>query len=828
MNWLSNRTASRRVARRALQGVAALAVAGLPLVAQAQIEEVRVEARGQEESVRDIPVAITAVDEKTLRQYSMQSLSDVAAQTPSLEILRILSGTGTSISIRGVSSSAGSLGIEQSVSVIIDGVYFPQGRVINEGLFDSSQVAILKGPQALYFGKNATAGVVAITTNDPGNEFEAMARAGYEVRADQLDGEAMISVPVNDKWGFRIAAAGTKMWGGYFENTAGDTNYTTRDAANGFAPTNHFNPAPTDKKLPGEESWKTRLTLKATPTDNLTLRLKASYADVLTNAPGLFELVSCPTLNGQPHRVTGVAPNQVPVLSGAGECNKDRKTGFNNEPPDIAATGGGPNPDSPGLNRFGNGQLGEMYKSYIISGDADWDMDWADLKLVLNYHRQKNAWVGDNDGGADTSVFAQEFNTFSNYSAEARMATKFDGPVNAVFGFYYQQTHRYFEQSVHFAGAENSAAPAYERYTAYDKYSETDGETVSPYAELKWSITDQWTLTGGARYIWETKDSYFIQPYVNPAFAGLFVEDRTLAVKQKFDDIIPEATLTWQPSNDLTIFVAYKQGYKSGGFDNGTIDSTLNTSPLDDITFDPESVEGFEGGIKTLLAGGTVSLELDAFMYKYNDLQLNFFNAPIFAYQTLNGDMRTTGAELQATWAPESVEGLTLNAAVAYNDSHYTRFLAPCSGGQSIAEGCNIDLNLPLKKQDLAGAPRNLAPKWAGNVGFNYDMPFGNGFVWGLSGNLKFKSKYSLSEFIPDATQKGYAQLDAAFRIGTEDGRWTFAVIGKNLTNEYVLVGVRDAASTGGNTGTNNAFRSDLTGYSLPPRTVKFELTYRY
>ncbi len=828
MNWFSNRTASRRVARRALQGVAALAVAGLPLVAQAQIEEVRVEARGQEESVRDIPVAITAVDEKTLRQYSMQSLSDVAAQTPSLEILRILSGTGTSISIRGVSSSAGSLGIEQSVSVIIDGVYFPQGRVINEGLFDSSQVAILKGPQALYFGKNATAGVVAITTNDPGNEFEAMARAGYEVRADQLDGEAMISVPVNDKWGFRIAAAGTKMWGGYFENTAGDTNYTTRDAANGFAPTNHFNPAPTDKKLPGEESWKTRLTLKATPTDNLTLRLKASYADVLTNAPGLFELVSCPTLNGQPHRVTGVAPNQVPVLSGAGECNKDRKTGFNNEPPDIAATGGGPNPDSPGLNRFGNGQLGEMYKSYIISGDADWDMDWADLKLVLNYHRQKNAWVGDNDGGADTSVFAQEFNTFSNYSAEARMATKFDGPVNAVFGFYYQQTHRYFEQSVHFAGAENSAAPAYERYTAYDKYSETDGETVSPYAELKWSITDQWTLTGGARYIWETKDSYFIQPYVNPAFAGLFVEDRTLAVKQKFDDIIPEATLTWQPSNDLTIFVAYKQGYKSGGFDNGTIDSTLNTSPLDDITFDPESVEGFEGGIKTLLAGGTVSLELDAFMYKYNDLQLNFFNAPIFAYQTLNGDMRTTGAELQATWAPESVEGLTLNAAVAYNDSHYTRFLAPCSGGQSIAEGCNIDLNLPLKKQDLAGAPRNLAPKWAGNVGFNYDMPFGNGFVWGLSGNLKFKSKYSLSEFIPDATQKGYAQLDAAFRIGTEDGRWTFAVIGKNLTNEYVLVGVRDAASTGGNTGTNNAFRSDLTGYSLPPRTVKFELTYRY
>lgn len=828
MSWFNSRMASRRVARRALQGVAALAIAGMPLSAHAVIEEVRVEARGEEESIRDIPVAITAVDAKTLQQFSMQSLSDVAAHTPSLEILRILSGTGTSISIRGVSSSAGSLGIEQSVSVILDGAYFPQGRVINEGLFDTSQVAILKGPQALYFGKNATAGVVSVTTNDPGSEFEAMARAGYEVRADALDGEAMISVPVNDKFGFRIAAAGTKMWGGYMTNTAGDTIYTTRDAANGFAATPHFNPAPTDKKLPGEESWKTRLTLKATPTDNLTLRLKASYADVLTNAPGLYELVDCPTLNGSPHRATGAAPNQVPVAAGKGECNKDWHHGFNNEPPDIAATGGGPNPDSPGLNRFGNGQLGELYKSFIVTGDADWNLDWADIKLVLNYHRQKNAWVGDNDGGADTSTFAQEFNTFSNYSAEARMATRFEGPVNAVLGFYYQQTHRYFEQSVHFAGAENSAAVPFRRYTAYDKFSETDGETVSPYAELKWAITDEWTITGGARYIWETKDSYFIQPYVTPAFLSLFIPNRLLAVKQKFDDIIPEATLTWQPNSELTFFVAYKQGYKSGGFDNGTIDSTLNVDPYDDITFNPENAEGVEGGMKALLAGGTVSLELDAFMYKYTDLQLNFFNAPIFAYQTLNGDMRTTGAELQVTWAPESVEGLTLNAALAYNDSHYTRFLAPCSGGQSIADGCNIDLNLPLKKQDLAGAPRNLAPKLAGNVGFNYEMPFGNGFVWGLSGNMKFKSKYSLSEFIPGAMQKGYAQLDAALRIGTEDGRWVFSVIGKNLTNEYVLVGVRDAAGTGGNTGTVNAFRSDRTGYALPPRTVKFELTYRY
>ncbi|MBI1179300.1 MAG: TonB-dependent receptor plug domain-containing protein [Alphaproteobacteria bacterium] len=826
MNWIlgEDRASSRsaRLLRAAASGLAALGV-GLAVAATASaapIETVTVEARGVEESVRDIPVAITAVNEKTLQNYSLNNLQDVAAHTPSLEILKILSGTGTSISIRGISSSAGSLGIEQSVAVIIDGVYFPQGRVINEGLYDVSQVAILKGPQALYFGKNATAGVISITTNDPGQEFEAMAQVGYEVKTESLKGQGFISVPVNDKWGFRLAVEGTKMWGGWLTNTAPDTKYTTFDVANNFAPTVHDNPAPTAPKSPGTENFQTRLTLKATPTDRLTLRLKGSYADDRINQPGALELVQCNALDGVPHRSVGTVPNQMPVPAGVGECNKDWRQGSNPIPPDIAKT-------RAGLNRFG-GQLGEEYKSYIVTGDADYALDWVDIRAILNFHRQNDSWVCDCDGGADTSTFAQEHNTFTNYSAELRAATSFDGPVNGVLGFYYQHTHRYFEQSVHFAGAENSAAAPDERYTAYDKVSETTGETVSAYGELKWDITDQWRLTGGARYLWERKNSYFIQPYVNPAYSGLFVQGRNLTADQRNDTLIPEVTLTWKPVANWTFYVAYKKGYKSGGFDNGAIDSTLNANPVDDITFDPEHVKGFEGGIKALLADGTLSFELDGYTYKYNDLQLNFFNAPIFAYVTLNaGGARTSGAELQVTWDPKWAEGLSLNASLAYDDAHYTDFIAPCSGGESPAQGCTIQ-NGGLFYQQLAGQPRNLAPKWAGNFGFNYEQQLGNSLRWSVSGNVKWKSKYSLSEFIPNSIQNGYAMLDAAIRIGAADETWTFAVIGKNLTNHYVLVGTRDAAGSGGNTGYATAFPSDLTGYPLEPRTIEFQLTFRY
>lgn len=192
--------------------------------ASAAIEQVVVQARGTTEEVREIPVAITAVSQEQLNKYSITSLEDVARATPQLTIVRGGSGSGTTISIRGIASSNTSIGIEQSVAIILDGVYYPQGRVMDEGLFDVSQVAILKGPQALYFGKNATAGVLALTTNDPGSEFEAMARVGYEIEQERLGGEAMISVPVTDKFGIRVAARGTKMWGGYMENTAGPTS----------------------------------------------------------------------------------------------------------------------------------------------------------------------------------------------------------------------------------------------------------------------------------------------------------------------------------------------------------------------------------------------------------------------------------------------------------------------------------------------------------------------------------------------------------------------------------------------------------------------------
>ena len=319
-----------------------------------------------------------------------------------------------------------------------------------------------------------------------------------------------------------------------------------------------------------------------------------------------------------------------------------------------------------------------------------------------------------------------------------------------------------------------------------------------------------------------------MQPYVNPAFSGLFVQGRVLADDSSHEDLIPEATLRWQPNDELTFFVAYKQGFKSGGFDNGSIDSTLNADPIADITYEPEHVEGVEGGVKAILAGGNVNLELDVYHYKYSDLQLNFFNATTFAYRTINaGGAVTSGVELQGTWVPEGVEGLTLMAAIAYNDAHYTQFTAPCYAGQSPAQGCPVQ-PAALKDQDLSGVTRNLAPKWAGNIGFDYTVPVGNGLELGFSGNVKYKSKYLLSAFIPRCGPEGVRPVRRGYPHRRR-GRHVATRAHRQEPHQQVRAGgIHDNPSTGGNTGTANAFQADRYGTPLNPRTIEFELTLRY
>ena len=824
-----------------------------PWVSAAEIEEIIVTARATEESIRDIPVAITAVSEERMNQYAIESLMDLEALTPQLTIGRATSGSGTSISIRGIFSPSTSIGIEQSVALIIDGVYYPQGRTINEGLFDTSQVSILKGPQALYFGKNATAGVVSIQTNNPGDEFEASVRVNNEFETDDLTLEGMISIPVNEMLGLRLAVQTSDMDEGWIKNNspADGDSYGTLDA-------NPANPAPIDfwdnprsvDYFPQEETTYVRLTAAGELSDRFSYNLKGSYSKFEQGYTGGGELFDCSTLNGVAHTSQLVNPQppgrQTPLYEPlplpSVDCSFDGSRGWNDVPPDIAAV-------NPLLDQFGNGDAGEKYRSYTVTNTLDWTFDSFDVTAILNCHHQKTQWVGDQDGGAVTSIFAGEENKFRNYSGEVRAVTRLDQPVNFVLGAYYQDTNIWFDQDVIFAfipvpgvgvlGPRNTAplADPADEFTAYNKKSETDGKTESVYGEVIWDITDQWQLTTGVRYIHEEKDSYFIQPYVNPFVTGLFIPydpgnpATRVAFDQTFEKWIPEATLRWEPTDELTLYVAYKEGFKSGGFSNSAILSNLSPPGFFDFVFDPEKNRGGEVGVKASLFENSMLASFEIFYYKFRDLQVDFFNSQQFAYVTENaGGSKTYGAEFQADWATP-LDGLTVSANLGYLKAEFTQFENFCYVGQTPAQGCGPLVpgqNEADLRQDLAGNTRPGAPKWSGFVAGNYERPIGDSLMFGISGNIQYKSETTLSSSDPNATYDSYFTYDANVRVFTQDGKWQLAFIGKNLSDKLAIRGAANVPGTGGNTGTDQGFRGDLSGGAIRGRQYELELTWNY
>lgn len=198
------------------------------------LDDIVVTARRRVERLQDVPVTVIIFSAKRIAERDLASIEKIAAATPQLAIGRSPVGSGAQIVLRGVGSSASSAGIEQSVAVVIDGVYYGQGRVINDVTLDLDRVEILKGPQALFFGKNATAGVISFASADPGSKPEFFMKAGYEFAGQSVSGEAIYSTPITDTLGIRVAAKVSKMFEGYSDNRGVAQTVRTTDVATGL------------------------------------------------------------------------------------------------------------------------------------------------------------------------------------------------------------------------------------------------------------------------------------------------------------------------------------------------------------------------------------------------------------------------------------------------------------------------------------------------------------------------------------------------------------------------------------------------------------------
>ena len=217
------------------------------------LEVVNVVAQKREESVFEVPAAVSAISGKMLANAGVNDFNTLTSVAPSLTIKEGENTGNSSINMRGIGTYAFSIGVEPSVSVIVDDVPVVQQAQAFNSLADVERIEVLRGPQGTLFGKNASAGVVNIVTAGPTEEFEGYVE-GLVTDDNEYRVNASFSGPLGDRAGFRLNAY-THERDGHIKNLT-----------NGH-------------DLNGDEGFGVRGKLRIHATDNLSIQVVADYSE---------------------------------------------------------------------------------------------------------------------------------------------------------------------------------------------------------------------------------------------------------------------------------------------------------------------------------------------------------------------------------------------------------------------------------------------------------------------------------------------------------------------------------------------------------------------
>ncbi|WP_395407444.1 TonB-dependent receptor [Pseudoduganella sp. UC29_106] len=741
-------------------------------------QKVVISARRRSERMIDVPVAATAVNAADIRQYDLTQVANIKLVAPQITFDRGFTGGGASISMRGVSSSSLDAGLEQSVLLDFDGMAISRGRVLNDAMFDIDEIDVLKGPQTLYFGKNSPGGVVSVKSASPTRKLSGYARLGYETTSDMPSVEAAVSGPISESTGFRVALLSSKSKG-YIEN---QDKVGVPDLVRTAASGSTFVPA-APSRLGAEEKLATRISLSYENDDNFD----ASFKLLLSRYRGqglqsFSEVMGCPAGVTKP-RILGITdPN--------GDCTLNNKSSQGwlsstiiNAWPEVKTNGGG-----------------EPYsKNDTILPTLTMNYKLGDIKLtsVTGYYDYDYVSQGNADATSYSYYWSYSNEKNKSFYQELRAVSSYQGMLNFSAGGHYENNRRTL-----YVGGVNGPVPrdaATGRYENYDNQQHNRSHAFSVFGQVSVNFRKDLELSAGGRYTQETKKLSSSNVYVNPNTAGFLPQGVLIEGEKTEHNFSPEATLTWHPTADTMLYGAYKTGFLSGGYSNpGTLSPVTSIKSL---SFSAEKVKGFELGGKATLLNHKLTGSVTAYRYEYTGLPLTSLialDATRVTFVTQNAATTIArGVELEGTYRP--VKGLMLRGSASYNDAYFSDFAkAQCYTGQTAALGCIADPVTKASTQDLSGKVVYRSPKWLLTAGAAYEWLATPDLRVNVNADARRSTAYYAGlNLNPTSYQPGYTTLNAGVRLTFND-KWSFAVIGRNLTNRiYATLAVDKPGGAG-------------------------------
>lgn len=227
----------------------AISSALTPVVHAQVLEEITVTAQRREQSIQEVPISLEAFSGATLAKEGFRAIEDLSNFSPSVEI--DVRTQDQDVSIRGMGTTGNNLGLEQAVPIFVDGVHFGRTSMVMGAFLDLERVEVLRGPQPIAFGQNATAGAFSLITNKPGEEWEGETTVEYG-NWGRMSVEGGVGGPITDTLGIRVA--------GQYDTLDG----YIRDVVSG-------------DMFPGGDETAGRVTLQWAPAENFEATLKAEY-----------------------------------------------------------------------------------------------------------------------------------------------------------------------------------------------------------------------------------------------------------------------------------------------------------------------------------------------------------------------------------------------------------------------------------------------------------------------------------------------------------------------------------------------------------------------
>ncbi len=856
---LSSHTSCHRAVRAAVlragaAGVLASSFAGVAPAAFAQnelaLEEVVVTARRREESLQDVPLAVTSLSSDFLQVQNISSIEDLGVKVPTFRVTTASAGTNTPlVAVRGQRPVEVLLTLDPAVPLYFADVVLTPTHGTNLAIYDLQNVQILKGPQGTLFGRNSTGGAVLLTPQAPSDEFGGYAEVTVG-NYNLLQLEGAVDIPAGDSLRFRLAGRSVER-DGYQDNVA-DNALRCKQC------------------YWDEDSYGLRLTMDFTPGDRFYNSTILSY-DENDMVPRVNPLAA--------YNRTGQLPGLYELIhnGGLGALN-----------PLLPIFGLPTIPDQPLIDQALARQLArddwqkiesdhaskEMLENTMFINTTEFEInDNLSIKNIFGY-RELDFFFGRDTDGTALPIFGTITSTTDTITTDIRgqdieseqwsnelqlIGSAFDDDLEWLVGAYWlkmdasQEFETYnlgpnplwpdadlgyiasvidpligFPLSTIWALARNGLP-------ARDDHS-TVNTAYSVFAEGNYHLSEQWSLTLGLRQTWDEREfttrrkTYDETACVVTDENGqpLPVDQCSRTVSEDYSKLTWRVVASYAPSAHQLLYGSVSTGYRAGGFNaRGTNNLTLEP-------FDAETVLNYELGYKGdwEIGGVAVRSNLALFWQEYDDIQKT-------QDQTVDGEFFTTiinaaegeikGGELELTILP--TDSLMLSLAYSYVDAGYKEWLLPT------VVGSNPDGSPIIDNFDNSGADFTYIPENSLSAQLQYSLPI-NPDYGEVSLNISgyWNDESTSNDEYPRWAEFGWTENDLKNALATArvemDPVWNFNLRWSNIMG----------SNLSGSLWSNNFTDEDnaLSGTSVPrqlglittswgaPRTYGASLRYEF